>query len=124
MKLTFVLVFTALMSAAAAGRAQTVSLSKKSASLESVLYRIKAQTGYRLWFEAKLLKKAQRVDIDVKNFPLRKALDICFKDQPLTYEIIDQTIVVREADRRETLLQPLPRMEVTGIVKDAQGTPL
>ncbi len=43
-------------------------------------------------------KKAKPVSIDVKNAPLKDVLDHCLAGQPLTYNIVDKTIVLSVRD--------------------------
>jgi hypothetical protein len=42
--------------------------------------------------------KAGGINVEVSNASLVEALDQCFKDQPLTYKIFQETIVVKKKD--------------------------
>ncbi|HWK06050.1 MAG TPA: SusC/RagA family TonB-linked outer membrane protein [Puia sp.] len=125
MKLTFILLIAAILQANAGGWAQNISLSQKNASLENVFAAIEKQTGYSFLFEKALLQQANKVDIQVTNAPIEKVLDICFKDQPLTYKIFEKTIVVR---KKEATLPPVaveaPPIDLSGHITDADGNPL
>src|SRR5690606_34234911 len=63
-----------------------------------------------------------------KDVSVRTALDACFKDQPLTYVIVDKTIVVRLKQRPTVPIKMeeliLPQAIVTGTVRDQKGDPL
>lgn len=121
------LLFTA-MQLSAKTIAQTITLSERNATLESVLKKIKKQSGYAFLYQDQLLRQSFRVDIEVTNVTPEEALSIVFKDQPLTYEIIaDKLITVKEKTvRLENKPQPeAPRaQDVTGTVVNEKGEPL
>lgn len=97
----------------------SITLSERNGSLESILKSIKAQSGYNLFYIQSDIKKAKPVNIDVKNVSLEKALNQCFQNQPLTYNIEATTIVVKEK-----IAQPLPvnkkaeTFKISGTVRD------
>ncbi|CAG5003186.1 TonB-dependent receptor P3 [Dyadobacter sp. CECT 9275] len=76
--------------------AQQVSLRKKDATLLEVLKSVRKQTGYLFICDLEMLDKAEKVNINVSNTPLREVLDACFARQPLTYNIVDKTIIVKK----------------------------
>jgi len=97
MKLTILLLFVAFLHVNAGSFAQkNITLNEKNASLQKVLKAIKNQSGYNVFFIQSDLKKANTVSIDIKDMPLAEALNQCFKNQPLTYSIQANTIVVKE----------------------------
>ncbi|QNR82958.1 TonB-dependent receptor [Pedobacter riviphilus] len=97
MKLTILLLFIAFLHVNAGSFAQkNITLNEKNASLQKVLKAIKNQSGYNVFFIQSDLKKANMVSIDIKDMPLTEALNQCFKNQPLTYSIQANTIVVKE----------------------------
>src|SRR5690606_37807483 len=83
------------------------------------------------FFDQELMKQSSPVTVNIKDVSLESALSICFQNQPLTYSIVGQTIVVKERTRSllsnmapdavasEALLQ-----QVTGRVTDENGRPL
>jgi hypothetical protein len=67
-KLTFVLLITALLQiSSAASFSQTVSLKFRNAKLEIVLKEIGTQTGYDLVYITPLINEAKPVSINVNN---------------------------------------------------------
>jgi len=48
-----------------------------------------------------VLAKAHRVDIEARNATVKEVLDLCFKDQPLTYILHEKTIIVKEKEKKE-----------------------
>lgn len=80
------------------GYSQTVTMTVKNESLEKVFMEIQKQTGYGFAYKTEILKKGKAVDIDVKQASLENVLAICFKDQPLSYTIVDRVIVISKKE--------------------------
>jgi len=104
--------------------AQTITLSERGASLETVLRTIKRQTGYQLFYNADLLRKAKPVTVEIRNGSLEQVLEQCFANQPLTYSLVHHTIVVRERTAPPTPKTAAAPIEVVGQVVDENGEPL
>lgn len=126
MKLSAVLLIAACLQVSAKGNAQHISISQRNTTLEKVFREIHQKTGYQFFYQDELLKQAKKFDIVVKNAPLEKVLELCFKDQPLNFTIIEKTIIIK---KREILsipnAPPAPLIEkITGTVKDEKGNPL
>ena len=120
MKLTAVLVIISCLYVSARAYSQKVSLSRRNAPLEKVLREITKQTGYHFLYTDELLDQTEKVDIKMENASLVEALDWCFKNQPLTYSIVEKTVIVK---RRETYPPPAG-IDVHGKVTDADGKPM
>lgn len=122
MKITAILLLAACLQVSASGNSQKVTLSEKNAPMGKVFRSIKKQTGYAFFFDESWMRQAGSVTIEVKEEPLEKALDICFKNKPLTYSIVGNTIVIK---LREQILQekepifntPVP-IEIRGVITD------
>jgi len=134
MKMTIVLLTIACLHVSAKGHAQSVTLTVKNAPLEKVFKELKKQTGYDFWYESELLQNAKNVTLEVKNASLTNTLDECFRNQPLTYSIIQKIIVVKLKKRTEFSL-PIPAqikplevspllININGTVTDEEGKPL
>lgn len=80
---------------AVAVRAQTVTLKGKNISLLYLFREIKRQTGYLFLYDNDILQKAKKINIDVSKVSLSQALDLCFKDQPIQYRIVNKTILLK-----------------------------
>ena len=74
---------------------QKVSLSEKNASLEKVFREIRKQSGVIFWYESSLLKNAGKVDIRVRNASLPDVLSRLFANQPFSYSIVENTVVIK-----------------------------
>lgn len=73
---------------------QTVSLSFSKTKLEKVFTEINKQTGYQFVYTGEMMLHARLVDIHVSSVKMEQALDVCFKDQPFGYYILNNTVVV------------------------------
>ena len=101
MKLTAILTLAFCLQIHATGIAQNITLSTSNTPLKKVLKYLQAQSGYSFFFEDQLLQKSSPVSIKLKNVPLEEALELIFKDQPLTYERIGgKLIAIKERESR------------------------
>ncbi len=114
MKLTAILLLGTCLQVSATVYSQKITLSEKNVLLEKVFKEIKKQSDYLFWYENKVLRQAGKVSIEVSNATLEEVLAQCFANQPLTYSIVDKTVVVK-------LLEELT---ITGKVTDSEGKPL
>jgi TonB-linked SusC/RagA family outer membrane protein len=130
MKLTAVFVLAGFLQVTAAGFSQTVTLKKENIPLQQLLREIKKQTGYVFFGNTRLLQKTHPVTVDVKNGSLKEVLDRCFATQPVTYSIVNKTIVVNE---RKATPPPVPEPKDTipvvidyrgKVTDDATGSPV
>ncbi|WP_374164524.1 STN domain-containing protein [Arcticibacter sp. MXS-1] len=107
MKLTAILILSFILQVHAAGYAQKVSLSKTEAPLRQIFKEINKQTGYKFLYNTQMLQETRPVSIEVLNASIPDVLEKCFEGQPLTYRIIDRTIVVRKKKKSGSICRPL-----------------
>ena len=102
MKLTVIFILAACLQVSAKGFSQRVTLNGKNVPLEKVFREIKQQTGYLFVYRDEWLKQARNVDVNISNGTVEQVLDSCFQNQPLTYSIIDKTVVLqlKEEERK------------------------
>ena len=132
MKLTVFLTIAFVVQLNAKNYAQQITLHERNTKLEKVFHKIKKQTGYSFWYEDKLLQKSEPVNINVEQETLTATLKTIFTNQPLAYEIIGKTIVVKERTQStkfklaETpvITELPPPNPVKGKVTDENGKPL
>ena len=123
MKLTFLFTLIGYMQLHAAVYSQQVSLSYKGAHLSTVLSEIKRQTGYESLYSTELMKNSRPVSLEVKEGGLRNALDRLFNEQPIGYEIVENSILIKaKANNPYTIRQQFGR--ISGKVLDDRGVPL
>lgn len=132
MKLTGILLLAVCLHVSAAVFSQQVTLNARSSSLSDIFVKIHRQTGYNFIYNNKLLKNAQPVTVNAENAQLQEVLQEVFKGQPLSFSIIEKTIVVKEKPVLERVTDAvkasveamLPDGPVKGTVTDENGEPL
>ena len=92
MKLTALFLFACLCQVSASVYSQSITLKQKNVSMEVIFKSIEKQTEYVFLYDNLELQNAHNVSIDVKNAALEQVLNLCFKNQLLSYKIFDKTI--------------------------------
>ena len=100
MKLTAILILVAFMQVNAKGFSQNVTLNEKNSNLDKVFTEIRKQTGYDFLYNTRLLRNTVPVTVKASNSSLEEVLDQVFKNQPLTYTITENTIILKRRDER------------------------
>jgi type II secretory pathway component HofQ len=116
MKLTLILLTVTFLQVSAATYAQKVTLKVKNATIKEVFEKIQAQTQYDFLYNADDLKLAGPLNINLKDTPLKQALDQCFNGQPLTYSIENTTILISK--KPVPVVRPAQKKTITGTVTD------
>ena len=128
MRLAIVLLIVGCLQVSAKSNAQLITYSKKNAELSDVFKAVKSQTGFSFFYNDKTLRKGKRLDVDFKQTTLEEVLQICFKNQPLTYDIQDKTIVIKEKETvaapETTSLTEAAQVDIKGKVVDENGSPV
>ncbi len=125
MKLMSVFLLAICLQVSARGVSQTITLSEKKITLQKVFKKINQQSGFRFFYKDALLDKAGKIDIHVKNAPLQQVLDICLQNLPVTYSVIEKTIVIKEkAVTAEEKKPAVTFAEIRGVVRDEKGEPI
>jgi TonB-linked SusC/RagA family outer membrane protein len=124
MKFTAIFLLVACLQVSANGYSQTFTLSESNAPLTKVFSKIEKQSGYLFWYNNALLQQARRVDVNVKDATLQQVLDICFKDQPFTYSIIESVVVIKKVDEPVKTEVPSPPIDLKGKITDENGDPV
>jgi len=126
-KFLSIFMLAACLHLCASGIAQQVTISTKNAPLTDVFSNIRKQTGYLFVYDLQMMGSAKKVNISVKNVSLIDALNLCFKDQPLTYIIEGNTVVIRKREKTDNSLNRVniaSLIMITGTVKDDLGAVL
>ncbi|MDI9363854.1 MAG: TonB-dependent receptor [Flavobacterium sp.] len=128
MKITTFILLVACLKVSANASAQQVTLSQKNVSIEKVFKEIKKQVGYSFLYTDELVQKATKVTVEAKNTPLTLFLDQLFMNQPLSYVIVDQTIIVKSkvqvVPAAETPAAIAPPIKITGKITGENNAPL
>ncbi|MET1057311.1 MAG: TonB-dependent receptor [Pedobacter sp.] len=129
MKFTFVLLALTVLQLKASIFAQKISLSVRDASLTEVISEIRKQTKVNILYNSSLSTKLKPITISVKDEDLKKVLDICLKNQPLSYQILKDNIVITlknedvQPGKPETAVRAKD-VQVSGKVTDEKGEPI
>src|SRR5699024_1787329 len=127
MKLFTILIFALSIQLSAKSNAQDVTLKASHITLKKAFRQIEKQTGYSFFVNHQLLKEATPVSLSLKKATIDEALQACLRNQPLTYSIIDKTVILksREIVSMTPPIKLLPQHEITGKVVDSTtGEPL
>ncbi|WP_429378789.1 TonB-dependent receptor [Mucilaginibacter sp. UYCu711] len=107
----------------AASFAQQITLNEKRSTLESVLRKIRQQSGYIIFYDRDLLSMSSPVTVKVDQASLEETLVACLSNQPLSYHIVDHTVVINkkgDISMLERLAAAAPII-VKGAVTDEKG---
>lgn len=128
MRLSAIILLSTCLTASANGKSQ-ITISKNNAPLQKVFKEIKRQSGYNFLYRYELLENAGPVTVNLSNATLNQAMDAVLKGKPLTYEIIDNTIVIKVKEKefkKEEISVPEKAVErvVKGKVTNETGAAL
>ncbi|QEH42955.1 SusC/RagA family TonB-linked outer membrane protein [Chitinophaga sp. XS-30] len=127
LKALFVLVFLSglQLTVVARGKGQDKRLDVhvNNASLETVFDIVRKQSSYLFMFrDENLAGLGKKVTLRLKDATIEQVMERCLENSPLTYRIVDNTVIL--VRRTGADVQPQP-VRLTGMVKDAtNGEPL
>lgn len=110
---------------------QDITISFREASLDKVFREIRKQTGYSFVYTESELLRANKVTIQVANSSLDHVLGLCFKDQPLTYTIVEKIVIVKPRSEKPVAVPVVhnlagdpKKISMRGRVLNEKGDPL
>jgi TonB-linked SusC/RagA family outer membrane protein len=125
--ITTLVIVLALVQASASTYGQKISLNEKNAPVEKVLTEIKKQSGYVFFYDNNDLKE-KTISIQIKDADIKDVLDGCFKELPLTYEIENKTILIKQkvppSTKSKNVLAPQSSKEIDGQVFTEHNEPI
>lgn len=127
MKLTAIFIMAACLQVHAKAFSQNVTISVRNAPLQKVFKEIKRQTGYNFLCTTELLDLAGKVNLEAKNISMEQALNQCLLSTPLTYTIVETTIVIKQKQIEKseiTVVEASQSIPIKGRITDENGTPL
>jgi TonB-dependent SusC/RagA subfamily outer membrane receptor len=110
MKLTAIILLLVSLQVRAGGLGQIITLSEKDVPLEKVFKQIQEQTSYMFLNIPHMLVGAPRVNIYVENASINEVLALCFKGQPVDYEMNENPIIIRP--RKDLIVSNLDELQV------------
>jgi TonB-dependent starch-binding outer membrane protein SusC len=99
---------------------EKITIAVKNASLTDVFRQIEKQSRYKFIYTSETIEGAGTVTVNVKNENIQNTLQACFENQPFTWSIEDNQVIVQKklVEKRASL------RDVSGTVKDEKGQPL
>lgn len=127
MKLATLVLLVACMEVSATAYSQqariTVSLHK--VSLEEVFHAIGRQSDYQFLYNDENLRRVEvPVSLKVTDAPIDQVMDLCLRNLPLSYQIIDKTIVITPKASEDSAYRLPQPVHVSGAVTDTSEKPL
>lgn len=129
MNIILLVMISTFLQVSATSYAQKITLTENNASIVDIFKEIQDQSGYDFIYSHRLINKAERINIHVKDATLLEVLEKCFEEQPFTYLIKDKTIVIKEkehsAQHKTSITSTTkPPIDITGTVTDENGEPI
>ncbi len=105
--------------------AQDIDTAYKNTPIEKVFSDLREKTNHEFVYQKQILQGIKPITCSVKNKSLEEVLDQVLRGTGLTYEIVDNTVIIRKGEKKDAQ-QPLPgnKRTLTGTVLDTQGEPL
>ncbi|WP_140936711.1 SusC/RagA family TonB-linked outer membrane protein [Sphingobacterium lumbrici] len=113
--------------------AQQITLKRQNSSLETILKEIEKQSGYVFFYKEAEVAPVRNISFDVKNMPLREALNSITDRAGFMYDIFEKTVVLKKVTtpllprimnesgiREEVIIQQY----IKGMVIDEAGKPI
>jgi TonB-linked SusC/RagA family outer membrane protein len=128
MKIIIVLLAVTILQAKASIFAQKITLSVKDASLTEVIAQIRKQTNVDILYNNVTVANLKPITLKVKNQDLKSVLDKCLANQSLTYQVINNSILitVKSAPVVQSIAEPIAAINTTvsGKITGDMGEPL
>jgi len=127
MKITAFLILIGILHVSANTFAQNITINKINSPLSVVIDDISKQSGYDIVFDASLINRLKPVTVNIKEATIQTALDVCLKNEPLTYTIDAKLVVIKFKSQSpaSTPTQVVAKdFPITGRVYDEQNKPL
>ncbi|MFZ4261982.1 SusC/RagA family TonB-linked outer membrane protein [Sphingobacterium sp. HJSM2_6] len=129
MKLTILFTILSILKLSANGFAQQVSVQVVNTPLVKVMQSLQKQSGVPFLLTGKEIANT-KINANIKNVTLSKALETLFVDKPITWEIADGTIILKRTTSKTTRtlmnveVKSIQPRTITGRVTDANGEPI
>ncbi|HTI10886.1 MAG TPA: SusC/RagA family TonB-linked outer membrane protein [Puia sp.] len=95
MKLTFLLIFVAMLQVSANVNGQgRVSLNVKQVEISKVLHSIEKQGVYRFLYNSRLNGIGNKINVEASNEPIGEVLSKMFAGTDLSYKLLDNNLIV------------------------------
>ncbi|MDG5801009.1 carboxypeptidase-like regulatory domain-containing protein [Marinilabiliaceae bacterium ANBcel2] len=127
MKLTAFLLFAIVLSSTATNslaQVSTVTLEKANATLAEIFDEIEKQTNYVMFYNKDVIDDERSVSVNVEEEELVVVLNELFGSADISYEVVDDSIVLSSANSAADFVQESPDGVIRGQVTDQHGDPV
>ena len=108
----------------ASAQTKSVTLDVKDMPLREIFKLVKTQTGTNFIYSEIEIQKGSNVTLKFENLPLKTALERIFKDQPYTFEIQGDIVVVKPASLKNVNQENQKTCVIKGKVVGEDGLPI
>jgi TonB-linked SusC/RagA family outer membrane protein len=127
MKLTALISFCFIVTAAASSYSQSTRLNLKlnNATVKQVLNQIETESEFVFLYNLNELDENRKVNINLEGASINEVLDEILKDQNLNYTIYDRQVIIRSSGQNGFRSQTTQQQQrVSGKVTGASGEPI
>jgi TonB-linked SusC/RagA family outer membrane protein len=131
MKLTIALLLVSVLSVNAKTFSQ-ITIKEKNIPLVKAISLIQKQSGYDFLYNYEIIQKQNNISLTLQNVSIEEALNACFKNRPLSYAIVDRTVIIKSSstlsvtapDAIPESYVAVPLGVIKGHISDENGKPL
>jgi len=125
MKLTFIILLGCLMqvSATVYSQATKFSFNVQNKQVVDVLKEIEDQSEFRFFYQREQIDVTRKVDLKVTNRNVEAVLDEMFKNQGVSYKVLQDNLIVITPDSKKSGLSEFVQQQktISGKVTDSSG---
>ncbi len=124
MRFTVVLLFGILFQMSASTLAQKVMVENSPMTYKELFKEIEAQTGMITIYSNSQLDMDQEIDISESELELKDLYQLILQDSGLTFDVVDDYIVIRKAEKKEeaiVLQQEVETHTLKGFIVEAES---
>uniref|UniRef100_UPI0032169867 TonB-dependent receptor n=1 Tax=uncultured Draconibacterium sp. TaxID=1573823 RepID=UPI0032169867 len=126
MRLTIILLISAVFASAASSYSQTAKFSMRlnNVSLKQVFHEIEKSSEFIIVYSDDIVNPNQKVDVTVNDVTVENLLDQALEATNLTYKISDRQIAITKKVGSVLMNVDQQKKNINGIVTDSNGEPL
>lgn len=123
MRLTTIIMTCCFIHVSAIGFTQKITLSEKNVSLGKIIQKISKQSGYDFLADAKLIKSAKPISVNIKEVSIEEAMNACLLDQDIIFTIKNKIVLLKAKEKTASpnLSNYIKNIDVNGKVLDETG---
>lgn len=121
MRFTIILLIAGMMQVSAGTYGQQISLNQNGITIRQVFKAIKSQTGYDVLWQPDKLDADKKIDAHFSSASLSQVMRECISGQNLTFQVQDQSIIVKTNPLVEFSSLPQDSVIYKGRITDENG---